>query len=146
MIDTSDARLLQEMVHRESRSILQYVEDSFPWTNAAGEPILAQLRQMIVEEQRSTAGLMQFLFRRRIPPPFLGSYPEPFTALNYVSLDYLLPRLVEHQQKGIADLERDRLRLTDPEAAAEVEKILATKRRHLQALKILAAKEPQAVS
>ena len=145
MIDAFDALLLQEIAHRESRSILQYVEDVFPWTNAAEQPTLPRIRKLILEEQACTAGLVRFLFRQRVAPPFLGSYPEHFTALNYVSLDYLLPLLVEYQQKAVADLERDRPRLTDSAAAAEVQKILEIKRRHLQELKALAAKQPQAV-
>ncbi len=146
MIDAFDARTLQDIVHRESRSILQYVEDSYPWTGSAGEAVLAQLHELLLEEQQSIAGLARFLYRQRVPPPYLGSYPEPFTALNYVALDYLLPLLVEHQQKAIADLERDRDRLTNAEARAGVEKILEIKRRHLQTLKTLAAKQSQVVA
>ena len=134
--------------HRPPRKPVDFAvrARTFPWTKSAEHPALTQdSHRMIVEEQRSTAGLVQFLFRRRVAPPFLGSYPEPFTALNYVSLDYLLPLLVEHQQKAIADLERDQGRLTDAEAHAEVLKILEIKRRHLQSLKALAEKQLQTV-
>lgn len=145
MIDRTQILLLQEIAHRESRSFLQYIEDSFPWTEAAEQPTLTLLRQLIREEQGGTVGLLRLLHRRHLAPPYLGSYPEPFTALNYMALDYLLPLLVEHQRKGVADLERDLGRLTDAEAVAEVRKILETKRRHLHALKTLPLKQPRPV-
>jgi hypothetical protein len=98
----------------------------------------AEVQRMSRAEQEAVAGLSQYLFRRRIPPAFLGSYPAHFTSFNFVSLDWLLPRLAQQQAKDIADLEADLAKLTDPGARAQVESMLALKKKHLTELQSLA--------
>jgi hypothetical protein len=61
-----------------------------------------------------------------------------FTTLNFVSLDYLLPRLAEDGRRAVAALERDRAALTDADARAELDRLLDQKRRHLKTLEALA--------
>ena len=46
-----------------------------------------------------TEAFGRFLFRRRIPPSFSGAYPSRFTTMNFLSLEYLLPRLVDASVK-----------------------------------------------
>ena len=85
------------------------------------------------------AELGRYLVRRRITPPALGAYPINFTSYNFVALDFLLPRLLEHQRADITALERDRVALGDPEARAQVQALLEVKRRNLGTLEALAA-------
>jgi hypothetical protein len=68
-----------------------------------------------------------------------------FTSLGFVSLDYLLPRLVEYQRRAIATLERDVATLKDAEARGVVQRILDLKRDHLKQLETLVAPVPQTV-
>jgi hypothetical protein len=134
MIDSADAAILQTIVRRESRSLLQYISDAFPWTSPDEQPLLGRLRKMIVAEQQAVAGVTLFLQRQRVTPAYLGPYPQSFTNVNYVSLDYLMPMLVAAQQKALADLDRDAAALHDAEAVALVQNIVAVKRRHLESL------------
>src|SRR5690242_19805271 len=116
MIDAPTYTLLQGLMRREGRSLLQYVREAFPWTNAEEGDALARLRTIIEEEDRSLAALGRFLTRNHRTLPYLGSFPMDFTTLNFVSLDHLLPQLVDSQRRAIADLERDLNNLGDPEA------------------------------
>jgi hypothetical protein len=144
VIDHATQALLQDIVGRESRSVLMYVGDAFPWTTAGGEQTLQTLRRLIAEEGRAIAALGRYLVRRHLPPPHPGNYPSSFTTINFLSLDYLLPRLVEHERRSLAELERDLPRVTDAEARAEVEKLAAVKGLHLRELEQLAAaQQPQ---
>lgn len=144
MIDPQSQTLLQDILRRECRSVLSYVAEAYPWTNSTEEKALTDLQTIIAAEREATTCLGRFLVRRRIPLPYLPSYPASFTTINFLALDFLLPRLIEHQRQSIADLERDLAALKDPAARAEVEKLLALKRRHLPQLEELASAQPQA--
>jgi hypothetical protein len=143
VIDHATQALLQEIVRRESRSVLMYVGDAYPWTTSRGEERLGVLRRLIAEEGRAIAALGQYLVRRHLPPPYTASYPSSFTTINFLSLDYVLPRLAEFERQSLADLERDLPRVNDAGARAEVEKLAAVKRLHLGELDQLAAQQPQ---
>ncbi len=143
MIDAKTQALLGDLVRREGRSLLQYVGDSFPWTTAADREALDRLRRLIGEEREATAALGKFLVRRRVPVPYLGAYPD-YTALNYIGLERLLPRLVAHQKDRITELERLLPEFADAESRAQAEKVLESKRRHLPLLEDLAAGRPKA--
>jgi hypothetical protein len=145
-MDAATQAVLQDIVRRESRSLLQYVRDAFPWTSAREQEALTELQKLVEQELKSTAELSQFLSRHRANPPYLGPYPMTFANLNYVSLDHLLPLLVENQRRAIARLEHDQSRITDASATGQVEKIVSMKQRHLKALEALAVAHPEAVA
>jgi hypothetical protein len=138
MIDARTQALLQDIVRRASRSMLQYVGESYPWAGDGEADLLAQVHAVIAEEEQAIEGLAGFLRKKRIGLPYLGSYPERFTNINYVSLDYLLPRLLDWQRGWAGILEKDAALIADPDARAEVEKLLAVARRHVGELEKLA--------
>ncbi len=144
MIEPREQTLLQDILRRESRSVLMYVAEAYPWTNATGTKALSALQQLIAAEREAVACLGRFLVRQRIPLPFLPSYPAHFTTINFLALDFILPRLIEHERKSIAELESDLAALKSPVARAEVEKLLDLKRKHLPQLEELASQQPQA--
>jgi rubrerythrin len=147
MTDALTQLVLRNVLRRESRSLLQYVSESFPWVTPAERDVLAALHRMIADECRGAAALGRFLVRRNLELPYLGTYPMSFTTVNYVSLDYLLPQLAEHQRAAVAELENDLARVTDPEARGQLEQILVMKQRHLTALeKMASSARPQAVA
>lgn len=137
VIDSRTRLLLQQTFRRESLSLLRYIGEAFPWTVAAGHPALARVAEIVAEDRAATESFGRFLFRRRIPPSFSGAYPSGFTTLNFLSLEYLLPRLVDTQRQALADLESDVGAVTDADAKAELEKLLAVKRLHLTELAAL---------
>ncbi|MGE3804240.1 MAG: hypothetical protein AB7K24_06170 [Gemmataceae bacterium] len=136
MIDASTLSLLQEIVRRESRSLMHYTSEAYPWTGAAAREVLAKLNKMIAAEQKAVERLARLLSRRRLPLPYIGAYPD-FTGVNYVSLDHLLPLLIEHQKKGIEQLERDLTCLYEVEVREQVQGILDVKKEHLTQLTAL---------
>ena len=145
MLDAGTQTRLQQLLRRASRSFLQYVGDSFPWTTLEEKDALAQLQAIVEEERAATARLAKFMERHRVPIPHLGPYPVAFTTLNFVSLDHLLPLLVDSERGAIAVLEGDLAGFTSAECRQEVQKILDMKRQHLKTLEALALAHPEAV-
>ena len=145
MLDARTQTRLQEILRRESRSFLQYVRDSFPWTSPGEDGALAQLQTLIEEERTANAAFARFLIRHRVLVPHLGPYPVAFTTLNFVALDHLLPLLVDAERRSILELENDLLAFTDSECRLEILKLLDMKRQHLKALEALVAAHPEAV-
>ena len=138
---TMDARtqaILQDLVRKEGRSLLQYVGESYPWTTANNHDKLPVLLQMVKEEQDAAAAVVRLLLKRKVRPPYLGAYPMHFTTINYISLDHLLPPLVDFEKRRIAELDRELPLVDDVEARAAVLSLLDMKRRHLQTLDGLA--------
>jgi len=136
--------VMQGILRRESRSLLQYAGEAFPWTTSAQKETLASLQKLIEEERAAAEHLAGWLAKKRMSPTYLGPYPSNFTNVNYVTLAFFLPLLVEYQKQGVADLERDLPKITDADSAAMVRRILETKRRHLQVLQELVGGKPQA--
>jgi hypothetical protein len=142
-MDDRTAGLVQEEIRRGSRSLLQYLADAVPWTAAEDQDTWARLRRLIEEDREALAALARLLRRHRLAPPYLGPYPEPFTTLNDLSLDRLLPLLVEHQGRDVAVLETELARVQDAEARLHLERLLEVKRRHLAELGELSKTHPR---
>lgn len=143
MIDPHTQTLLQDILRRESRSSLMYVAEAYPWTNSTQTKSRIALQQLITTERDAVVCLGRFLVRQRVPLPYLPPFPSHFTTINFLALDFVLPRLIEQERHSIEELERDLAAVKDPAARTEVEKLLALKRRHLPQLEELAAVQPQ---
>jgi hypothetical protein len=139
MNDTAWAAVVREILRRERRSLLQFVGEAYPWTRPDEHKALEQLRKVIAEEEQAAVRLTGFLQRRHIPVPYPGSYPFSYTSLFFVSLDFLLPPLLEEQRKTIAELETDLAKVGDAGARQQVQQLLDVKRRHLKTLEELAS-------
>jgi hypothetical protein len=141
--------LLQGIVRRESLSMLTYVGEAFPWTTLRDADSLAKLKQIVTANNEAVAMLGRFLTKHRQPLTFLGSYPGSFTTINFISLDHILPKLLESERANVAALDRDLHGLSDKDARPEVEKLLAVKKAQLEKLEFLAgshAKTPAAAA
>ena len=136
-MDPRTQAVLQQAFRRESLSMLRYVGEAYPWASVEGGAALKRLRDIEAEDRAATTGLGRFLFRRHIPPSFTGSFPGGFMTINFLALEHLLPRLIASQRQAVADLERDAAAVTDPDARAELDKLLAVKREHLAELEAL---------
>ncbi|HVS40002.1 MAG TPA: hypothetical protein VMS17_30870 [Gemmataceae bacterium] len=133
-MDVRTQTVLQQAFQRESLSMLRYVGEAYPWADAAGGATLQRLREIEAEDGAETASLGRFLFRRHVSPSFSSTFPVGFTTINFLALGHLLPRLVADQRRAVADLERDAASVTDADAKAELEKLVAVKRLHLSEL------------
>lgn len=143
MNDRQIEHLLQTIVRREGRSLVEYVAEAFPWTTASEQQDLARFQQSVAEHREALAGLSRFMLKRHLAPPHLGPYPMGFTTINFVSFDHLLPRLAAAEREGIVQLEKDQADLDDAEARAAVEKLLDLKRQHLKTLQEMTAAHPE---
>jgi hypothetical protein len=132
-----DAAVLEAVIRREGRSLLQYVSESFPWTTSVGDTTPDKVRDLAREERDALAVLTKFLARRRHTIPYLGAFPMAFTTMNFVALDYLLPRLAEDGRRAIDALQRDRSALAEADTRAQLDKFIELKQRHLKALEAL---------
>jgi hypothetical protein len=138
MIDRASQTILLDIIRREGRSLLHYVSESFPWITAEEQEALARLQAMVQEELAGTAELARFLAKNRSAPSPLGPYPMSFTNINYVSLDHLLPILVDNQARCVKDLEAGLSRISDPHARPILQRYLDMKRKHLASLEDMA--------
>lgn len=138
MSEPAWTKVMQEIVRRERASLLQYMPEAFPWVGVRDESTLARLMGMVAKEQEAVAGLVKWLQRRFIPLPPTHSFPSSFTSLNFVSVEFLVPRLLEQQRENRAALERDRQHIGDADLRAQVQAFIDLKTRHLQALEELA--------
>jgi hypothetical protein len=134
--------LLETILRRENRSLLQYIRDSFPWTPLSEQDVLKHVHRMADEQKLTVGALTQFLARKRHTVAHLGSYPSAFTTINYASLDYVMRCLLVEERKALAQLEKDRAAISDEEAGVLVESILTRKRQDLKQLEEMAAAHP----
>jgi hypothetical protein len=136
--------ILEDVVRRESRSLLVYVGDAYPYTNSDGEPRLAALRRAIKEVASAVVELGRFLLKNRVTPPPLGAYPASFTAYNFVALSFLVPRLIDAERRSVAALEADLKQIKGAAAKEQVAALLAHKQHALTILEgLLAPKTPE---
>jgi rubrerythrin len=143
VIDDQTYSQLADIARQESRTLLQYVHDSYPWITPREKDRVAQIRSMTEEEKEGVADLIRFILRQHQLLPYIGSYPASFTSLSFVSLDHLIPLLATHEREGLHRLEREVGALNEPQAKGLVQKIVDMKRRHLETLQSLAANRPQ---
>jgi hypothetical protein len=144
VIDVNTQTLIQDILRRESRSVLRYVAEAFPWINANEDRALATVQRIIAAERQAVVELGQFLIRQRVALPFFPSYPASFTTINFLAFDYVLPLLVDYERESAAALERDLSAIKDVAAYAAVEKLLTVKRHNLTQLKELVPAHSQA--
>ena len=133
-----DLAMVESVLQRLCRSMLQYLAEAFPWTNAADKDTLDQIRKLIEEEKEAAVALGQWYVRRTRSAPYTGFFPNFFSNINFVSLDHCLPMLAEHERRLVDELEGDLRELTDGESKAEVQKVLEMKKRHLKTVEALA--------
>jgi len=140
MNDAMTAPLLQELLRRESRSLLQYVREVPVWVGPADRPALQKLRGLAAAELEAIDALGRHLQKRRLGLATLGPFPPEFTDVNDAALHHLLPKLVREQKEATADVEAALTKLGENPARHLVERLLHMKRQHLPELEGLSAK------
>ncbi len=140
MLDEKSTQALATIVRRESRSLLAYTTDSFPWSTAAREPAVAALREASALVGDAVAAVGAFLAKRRVTPPRMGSYPTYFTYCNFLAIDWWLPRLIASEKNSLAALEAELKGIPDADARKVAADLAEAKRQALARLETLAGR------
>lgn len=130
-MDASKQQLLRSLVRKEGRSLLQYVAESFPWTKPEDQGLVRRVLALAHVEGALLARLIRLLLKLRIGAPPLGAYPQSFTTINFMSLDFLLPLLREDQKARIADIEMLMTQFPEGEVRSLLLELAHEKRKHL---------------
>ena len=104
---STDLEILNRVLRELSSCFLQYAGECWPWTSAGAEG--AKLRGSVmqcVERQRQSIGLVAEHLAAHQDRVEFGKFPAEFTDLHYVSLTFLLKRLVESQTKLVESIDR----------------------------------------
>lgn len=141
MPDNDTNATLNDLLARAYRSLLQYAGECWPWASADESAEQQAVVDMSAEQKAVVARMVELLEAREWPIDF-GNYPD-FTPLHYVSLDFLLGRLIADEQELLAAIESSHNTLAaDPEAAELAAELLAATKRHLSKLQELSAAHP----
>jgi hypothetical protein len=135
-MEPAQVALLQDILRRESRSLLQYVAESYPWSKREGAAACAAIRSMARAEADVVARLGRWLAKERVAVTFPGAYPMQFTTMNFVAVSFLLPRLAEEERTRIAELQHSLNAIPDG-ARALVQTLIDLKGRHAEQLAAL---------
>ena len=104
---STDLEILNRVLRELSSCFLQYAGECWPWTSAGAEG--AKLRGSVmqcVERQQQSIGLVAEHLAAHQDRVEFGKFPAEFTDLHYVSLTFLLKRLVESQTKLVESIDR----------------------------------------
>ena len=104
---STDLEILNRVLRELSSCFLQYAGECWPWTSAGadGTKLRGSVMQC-VERQRQSIGLVAEHLAAHQDRVEFGKFPAEFTDLHYVSLTFLLKRLVESQTKLVESVDR----------------------------------------
>jgi hypothetical protein len=139
MADKHSNAVLGGLLVELARCLLQYVGESSPWTGG-DEAERRAINEIVARQQGEIAELAALLDARR-EPVRLGAYPTDFTDLQYLSLEYLLGRIIENEESLLDLMDRAAADCRgDDEALALIERLSADERENLRRLRELASK------
>jgi hypothetical protein len=146
-MDAGSLTLLRRLIAMGANSLLRYASEAAPWATEKTAATLANLQTFARQELDATTHITRFLQKKHLRVGPIGSYPSHFTTGNFVSVDYLLPKLVAEHEYQVREIESQLPLATDEEARAIAERYLGMKQIHLQVLKdALPATPPAAVA
>ena len=136
----SDQQVVGEVLRRESRTLLQYVRESFPWAKGKDAAVLANVLHSADVEGELLHRLSRLMQKQHLSLPAIGSFPSAFTNSNFVAISFLMPRLIATQRQTLADLERDLPKVHDPDLRVLLDALREAKLAHLSELESLPEK------
>lgn len=120
-----------------NRSLPTYLSYAVPWSQAGGESAAETLALVANDHKTMVDRLGQLILENGgVTEP--GSFPLEFTSLHFLSLDFLVQKLIESQQKTIQEIGDcvEQLRLS-PSTQAVAQEALGEAKGHLESLKEL---------
>jgi hypothetical protein len=143
MADQNQNAVLNRVVVRVYRSLMQYAMECWPWTTAAETPgaeppAEKAVKEMAARQQNFVAQIVDVLTNRGEIVD-LDNFPD-FSEMHYVSLDYLLGKLADDEGKLISELEAAQKALQGDAASGLVTELLAAEKENLHRLRGMTAK------
>ncbi len=100
--DVFDA--LNRLLHALCRSLPMYLDEARPWACRDDEPAEKALAEMTVDGRALAARVAEAIIEHGDRPE-PGRFPTEFTAMNDVSVDYILPEVIRRQRGHVAEIE-----------------------------------------
>ncbi len=138
MADSNASDVLNGVLGRLNRSLMQYAVDCWPWSQATDTAALEtpeqkSIEQMTLRQQQFVADLVDLIMQRGGAVD-LGTFDD-HSELHYVALDYLLGKLIADEQELVAELQSALSSLdSDIEARTLVAEILASEHENVARL------------
>ena len=145
-MDAGSLKLLHDLIAMGSTSLLQYVSESSPFSADAAHADVDGVKAAAREERDEAVRLTRFLQKKHERLAKSVSFPSDFTTMNFVTLEYLVPKLIAEHEREIAAVAPRIDQAGDEEIRALAENHLAMKRRRLETLKRLAQKKTPAAA
>ncbi len=140
MADIHHNSILSDLLVEQSRCLLQYVGECWPWMSG-DDAERCRIDELVTRQQQGVGRLADLLNGRRQSIDF-GTYPTEFTDLQYLAFSHLLGLLVENQQALVNVFQHAATdSAEDVQAATVIEEIHATERDNLSRLQEIAAKQ-----
>ncbi len=139
-MEPAQVAMLQGLLRTESRSLLQYAAEAYPWSKAGEQGACDAIRAMARAEADAVAKLGRWLAKQRVPLTFPGAFPISFTTSNFIAARAFVPRLIVDAQQHIAAVEKTCAALTPDDGRALAQSFLELKKSHL--LKLSALQTP----
>jgi hypothetical protein len=135
--------VLNQVLVVMGRSLLQYSADAWPWIGSGSSAARAAVELLTAEQSGRVRQLAELLNGRGWTIDF-GVFPD-FTGLHFLSLDFVLPRLVENERAVGREIETAIPKCAgDAEGAALLQEILPAERAVLARLEELSRSKPTA--
>lgn len=130
-------QILNNLLNRLNRSLLQYIGESWPWTSY-GSSSRADVFAALVRRQHFGAERLAELLVDRRAAIEVDNYPWDGSALHYVTLDYVMPKLLADEQSILQELNEAAKALNgDAEAVRVIEQLIADEEQAIAKLQSL---------
>ena len=142
MPESSTVEFLNRLLSLHSRSLPTYLASARPWFPQKSSEIEAVLR-LIADDQRLMVDHIAAVIMDQHGTIQRSEFPMEFTDLHDLSVDYLLPRVIDRQQREIAWMRSGLADLQDePAARAVAEEALGAAQAHLDSLLEVSGESP----
>ena len=105
MREKNTSHLLMQLLVHQYRSLPMFLTEAAPWTHRGDENATRVLLD-VVEGQRDLSNRIAAELEQRGCSIDLGEYEMEFLDLHFLSLEFLLQRLVENQESEVESIGR----------------------------------------
>ena len=131
--------VLNDLLNKMSRSLLQYMGESWPW-HSARDSQRQELVDGLVRRQQFGVERIAGLLQKRHHVIQFENYAKDRSHLHYVTLDFFKPLLIDDQSKLVQSLRsaaRQIAATTDAESVRLLEQLVSEEEQTLEQLRSL---------